>query len=57
MYLSDNIRYATRDSSLVIIVKKDSEGHGGNLYVNPSVTKIDATIITDGALMNGVLSH
>ncbi len=40
--------------SLVIIAQKDSGGNGGNIYVNPLVQRIDATLIADGALMNGV---
>lgn len=38
----------------MIIAQRDSEGKGGNIYIDPSVTKIDATLIADGALMNGV---
>lgn len=55
MYLKGDINYFSRSSSLVIISLKDTEGNGGNVYVNPEVTNIDATIIADGALMNGAL--
>jgi len=53
----NDISYSTASGdtpSLVIIVQKDSGGTGGNVYVDPSVTKINATIIADGALMNGI---
>ncbi len=29
-------------------------GGGGDIYVDTDVTNIDATIIADGALMNGI---
>lgn len=55
MYIQENIRYAGTDTapSLVIIVQKDDNGDGGNIYVNPAVTHIDGTLIADGALING----
>jgi hypothetical protein len=28
---------------------------GGNIYINPSVKNIDAILIADGALMNGIV--
>lgn len=37
----------------MIVSLKDSAGIGGNIYIDPQVTNIDATIIADGALMNG----
>ncbi len=40
---------------MVIIVQK-LNGKGGNIYINPDVSNIDATLIADGALMNGVKS-
>lgn len=58
VYIQENIRYIQEGSyfpSLVIIVQKEN-GIGGNIYVNPRVTRIDGTLIADGALMNGMLS-
>lgn len=46
IYLRGNIHYLSRDSSLVIIALK-SGAYGGNVYVNPEITNIDATIIAD----------
>jgi hypothetical protein len=51
IYLKEDIRYFSRNSSLVIIALK-KDGRGGNVYVNPQVTNIDATIIADGSLIN-----
>jgi hypothetical protein len=55
--LQSDIRYDSTktDASLVIIVQQDSEGNGGNIYIDPTVTHIDATVIADGALMNGTV--
>jgi hypothetical protein len=53
VYIKDDIHYFSRESSLVIISLKKN-GIGGNIYVHPEVTNIDATLIADGALMNGV---
>ncbi len=42
---------------LIIIAKRGTTGAnpaGGNIYINPSVKNIDAILITDGAIMNGV---
>ena len=38
--------------SLVIIARKFGT-NGGNIYIKPSVTNVGATLIADGALMNG----
>jgi hypothetical protein len=59
IYIENNITYSTiigDNPSLVIIVQKDTEGRGGNVYINPEVTHSDATLISDGALMNASLS-
>ncbi len=42
---------------LIIIAKRGTTGAnpaGGNIYINPSVKNIDAILITDGVIMNGV---
>lgn len=42
---------------LIIIAKRATTGAnpaGGNIYINPSVKNIDAILITDGTIMNGV---
>lgn len=55
--IHNDITYSTASGtypSLVIIVQKDSAGNGGDIYVDPGVTKINATLIADGSLTNGV---
>jgi len=57
VYIHNDITYSNftgKSPSLVIIVQKDSAGRGGDIYVDPGVTKINATLIADGALINGV---
>jgi hypothetical protein len=57
VYIKENIRYAGTNTfpSLVIIVQKEGN-NGGNIYVDPAVTQIDATLIADGALMSATVS-
>lgn len=57
LYISNNIVNSGLDTnpSMVIIVQK-LDGKGGNIYINPEVSHIDATLIADGALMNGIKS-
>ena len=50
--INGNITYNASNASLVIIARKVGTA-GGNIYVSPSVTGISATLIADGALMNG----
>lgn len=52
--IDGNITYqGGTNASLVIIARKNSYGVGGNIYVKPTVTRIGATLIADGALING----
>lgn len=57
LYISNDIIYTslTDNPSMVIIVQK-LNGKGGNIFIDPAVKQIDATLIADGALMNGVKS-
>ena len=50
--INADIVSATTNSLLVIIAHKNSQGAGGNIFIDPSVTRIDAVLIADGALMN-----
>jgi hypothetical protein len=43
----------TSDNGSVVIIAQKFGNKGGNIYINPRVTSINATIIADGALMNG----
>ncbi len=50
--IDDNIMYSGTEASLVIIVRKKGN-KGGNIYIHPTVTRIHATLIAEGAVMNG----
>lgn len=52
--INANIEYTGTGKTLLLIARKNTNGQGGNIYINPSVTRIDAIIIADGgAVMNG----
>lgn len=55
--INTNIEYTGTGKTLLLVARKNSAGQGGNIYINPSVTRVDAIIIADGgSLMNGVTS-
>lgn len=52
--INTNIEYTGTGKTLLLVARKNTNGQGGNIYINPSVTRIDAIIIADGgAVMNG----
>lgn len=52
--INANLEYTGTGKTLLLIARKNANGQGGNIYINPSVTRIDAIIIADGgAVMNG----
>ena len=51
--INSNIDYSGTDKTLILIARKNTTTNiGGNIYINPTVTRIDAIIIADGALIN-----
>lgn len=54
--ITSNITYSGADKTLVIIARKIN-GNGGNIYIAPSVTRVDAILIADGALMNATTTN
>jgi hypothetical protein len=50
--INSNI-YTSSGGAVVIIARKLGD-FGGNIFINPSVTNISATLIADGSLINGV---
>ena len=46
--IDSDIDYTGTSKTLLLIARKNSSGQGGNIYINPSVTRIDAIIIADG---------
>ena len=55
LYVDANMQYADDSSVVAIVVKRDREGNGGNVYVNPQVTNLVGLYFLDGSLINGVL--
>lgn len=54
IYNKDYKTWGDKDNLLVIVAKRDSTNkqNGGNIYVNPSVTNIDAVLIADWSLLS-----
>lgn len=56
--INSNIDYSGTDKTLILIARKNTTTNiGGNIYINPSVTRIDAIIIADGALINATTTN
>lgn len=51
IHIKTNIEYTGSDKILLLIARKNNNGQGGNVIVDPSVTRIDATIIADGGVL------
>lgn len=52
LYITNNIITSNITNNLWIIVLKDKNGNGGNVYIDPDVTQIHATIFSDKSLMS-----
>ncbi len=52
LYIKNNLEYASDNDILWIVVLKDEDGNGWNLYVDPRVTDIDATIYVDKSVIS-----
>ena len=52
LYIKDNIYYASSSDILWIIVLQDEDGNGWNIYIDPAVTNIAATIYAEGSLIS-----
>lgn len=58
--INANIVYSGLDKMLVIIARKNSKWAGWNIFIDPSVTRIDAILIAEGGVynaVNGVIKH
>lgn len=49
--INQNIDYSGSDKTLVLIARRTNNS-GGNIFIHPNVTRIDAILIADGAVMN-----
>ncbi len=54
LYITNNMYYSPTDpnSILGVVVQKDENGNGWNIYINPSVTNIVGTYVIDGSIMS-----
>jgi hypothetical protein len=52
IHIKTNIEYTGSDKILLLVARKNANGQGGNIIVDPSVTRIDATIIADGGSLS-----
>lgn len=52
LYIRSNMYYTTKDSILGIMVQKDTNGNGGNIYIDPSLTNIVGAYIIDGSFQS-----
>lgn len=53
LYIKNNIYYnSLANDMLGIIVIKDAEGNGGNIYIDPSITNISGTLFAEKSLIS-----
>jgi len=52
LYIKSDMYYTDVNSILGIIILKDENGNGGNLYIDPSVTNIIGSYIIDGSVIS-----
>ena len=50
--LAINTNIIANTTDTIVIIARKNGSTGGNIYIDPSVTEIDAILITDGAIMN-----
>lgn len=51
IHIKTNIEYTGSGKILLLVARKNNNGQGGNIIVDPSVTRIDATLIADGGVL------
>lgn len=52
VYINTNMYYANPNSILGIVIQKDKNGNGWNLYIDPSVNNIVGTYFIDGSILS-----
>ncbi len=52
--IKEDIVYSGTGKTLVIVAKKNNNSAGGNIYIAPNVKRIDAILIADGSVQNGI---
>ncbi len=51
IHIKENITYSGTGNSLLLIARRNSAGNGGNIIIDPTVTRIDAVLIADGGAL------
>lgn len=52
LYITKNMFYKDNDSVLGVVVQKNEQWQGGNLYIHPSITNIVGAYVLDGSVIN-----
>lgn len=52
LYITKNMFYKDNDSVLGVVVQKNEQWQGGNLYIHPSITNIVGAYVLDGSIIN-----
>ena len=52
LYITNDMYYADSKSILGVVVEKDKNGNGWNLYIDPSITNIVWTYVIDWSIMS-----
>ncbi|PIQ11310.1 hypothetical protein COW06_03975 [Candidatus Gracilibacteria bacterium CG12_big_fil_rev_8_21_14_0_65_38_15] len=52
LYIKSNLYYSNSNGMLGIIVLKDKQGNGGNVYIDPSVTNIVGSIFAEKSVIS-----
>ena len=52
--ITNDIVYEGTGRVLVLVAKKNTNSLGGNIYIAPNVRRIDAILIADGSVQNGI---
>lgn len=51
IHIKENITYSGTGNTLVLIARKNNSTNGGNIIIDPTVTRIDAVLIADGGAL------
>lgn len=52
LYIKSNMYYTGNSSILWVVIQKDANGNGGNLYIDPSITNLVGTYVIDGSVQS-----
>lgn len=52
LYIKSNMYYQNKDAILGVVLLKDKNGNGGNLYIDSSITNIVGSYVMDGSVQS-----